>query len=75
MSQNLTSHGILKSAMLGIFISQTSANTTNRDLFFFFIETDVKHFPEHSDPAPALLYQPKCPYVLITYSILKSPAT
>lgn len=45
----LTSHCSLKSATLGVFISQASANTTNQDLSFS-RELGVRHLPEHHRP-------------------------
>lgn len=43
------SHWILKSAILGVFISQTSADTTNQD-HYFSRELDVKHSPKYHSP-------------------------
>lgn len=45
----VTPHWSLKSATLGVFISQASANTTNQDLSFS-RELGVRHLPEHHRP-------------------------
>ena len=53
----LTSYCCLKSAILGVFISQTSANTTNQDLFCVFCQ---RAWCSTLTRTPLIFFLPKC---------------